>query len=139
MQLINEEEKMISTFLSPLIGVIVLFPFIILILLLVIYRRMGKAPVTVIGYVADLTTPFLLLSVYIVSRTIFGDGVGFYIAIVALIITIIYAVVERKRVKEFRIVRLLRKVWRFLFIALAIAYVVLLGVGMVLKVWEYVK
>ena len=130
---------MISALLSLLVGVIVLFPFIIMILLLVIYRRLGKAPATVIGHAADVTTPFLFLSVYVVSRTIFGEGVGFYIAIVAIIITLIRAVFEKKRVKEFRIVRLLRKVWRLLFIVLAIAYLVLLVVGMMLKVWEYVK
>ena len=130
---------MISTFLSLLTGVIIVFPFIIMILFLVINRRLGKSPSILIGRAADVTTPFLFLSVYVISHTTFGDGVGFYITIVALIITIIYAVIERKRVKEFRIMRLLRKVWRLLFIVLAIAYLVLLAVGMMLKVWEYVK
>lgn len=130
---------MISTFLSQIAGVVVLFPFIIMIVLLMIYRRMGRAPATVIGRTADLTTPFLFLSIYIMANTIFGVGVGFYIAITALIIMIIYAVIERKKVKDFQITRLIRKVWRFLFIVLAIAYIVLLVLGMTLKVFEYVN
>lgn len=132
-------DEMISTFLAQLAGVVVLFPFIIMIVLLVIYRRMGKAPATVIGHTADLTTPFLFLSIYIMANTIFGVGVGFYIAMITLIIMIIYAIIERKKVKDFQITRLVRKVWRFLFIVLAIAYLVLLVLGMGLKVFEYVN
>lgn len=130
---------MISTLLSLLVGIIVLFPFIIMIMLLVIYRRMGKSPETVIGHVADITTPFLFFSIYIVSRTIFGEGVGSYIAIVTILITIFCAVIEWKRVKDFQIMRLLKKVWRFLFLVLAAAYIVLLVVGVILKILEYVK
>ena len=132
-------DEMISTFLSQLAGIVVLFPFIIMIVLLVIYRGMGKAPAKVIGHTADLTTPFLFLSIYIMANTIFSVGVGFYIAMIALIIMIVYAVIERKNVKDFRVKRLLRKVWRFLFIVLAIAYLVLLVLGIVLKVFEYVN
>lgn len=132
-------DEMISTFLSQLVGVIVLFPFIIMIVLLLVYRRMGKAPATVIGHTADLTTAFLFLSIYIMANTIFGVGVGFYIAMITFIIMIIYAIVERKKVKDFQITRLIRKVWRFLFIVLGIAYLVLLIIGMILKVFEYVS
>lgn len=130
---------MVSTFLSQVMGFIILCPFIIMILLVMIYRRSGKTLGAVMGQAADITTPFLFLTVYIVSRTIFGVGFGFYIAITAIVITIIYTIIERRRVKEFQIKKLLRRVWRFLFLVLACAYIVLLIVGVGVKIWEYVK
>ena len=35
---------------------------------------MGKAPASVIGLAADVTTPFLFLAVYMIRHTIFGEG-----------------------------------------------------------------
>ena len=65
---------MVNGLLSILTGIIVLFPFIITIGFLIGMRRMGKAPAAVIGKAADFTTPFLFLSVYFTSLTIFGKG-----------------------------------------------------------------
>ena len=93
----------------------------------------------VIGLAADFTTPFLFLAVYIISRTIFGTGSGSYIAAIAIIITISYTVTERFKVKDFQIVRLLRKTWRLFFLILAAAYIILLIAGVILKIVEYAQ
>lgn len=128
---------MVSTVISVLFGLIILFPFIITFLTLFIYRRMGRAPISVLGEAADLTTPFLFLSTYIVGRTIFEEGVGFYMMIIFVVITILYAIYERVKVKEFRITRLLRKIWRLLFLVLVIVYILLIIVGLILKIIDY--
>ena len=128
---------MLQTILSVLFSILIFCPFIVTILVLVIYRRLGTAPISVLGQAADLTTPFLFLSVYIISRTIYGDQVGVYISITSLIIIIIYTIIEKMNVKEFMIKRFLRKVWRLFFLLLSSSYVILLIIGLVLKIIEY--
>ena len=128
---------MMITLLSVLFGVTVLFPFIWTFLILVIYKRLGIAPSSVLGPAADMTTPLLFLSVYVVSQTIFGNGVGYYIVTVAIIIMIIYAIYEKLNVKELKIIRLLRKIWRLFFLILVVAYFILLIVGVIVKIFEY--
>ena len=126
-----------STIISVLLGALIVFPFLVT-FFLVIFRKRGKAPAKVIGFAADVTTPFLFISVYIIARTIFGAGIGFTIATISIVITITFAVIERIKVKDFQIMRLLRKIWRLFFLILAVAYLIMLVVGVVLKVIEYV-
>jgi hypothetical protein len=128
---------MTETILSIFFGILIFCPYIVTILILMIYRRLGTAPASRLGQAADLTTPFLFLSVYIIARTIYGDLVGVYIAITSIIIIIIYSIVEKKSVKEFLIKRFLRKVWRLFFLLLSSSYVILLIIGLVLKIMEY--
>lgn len=123
---------MIGTFFSVLIGIIVLFPFGISICLLLFYRRIGRK--LTMKKIADYTTPFLFLSTYITAHAIFGEGVGYIIAIVAIVITLIFAVYERRRAKDFKITYLLRKVWRLFFILLIIVYCLLIIIGLVLTI-----
>ncbi|MFJ7933044.1 DUF3397 family protein [Sporosarcina sp. NPDC096371] len=118
-------------------GGLILFPYIITLLFLVVMRKMGKAPASIVGLAADVTTPFLFLTVYIVSRTIIGEGAGIYIAGMAILIAIVRIVIERVKVKEFQIMRLLRKTWRLYFIVLTVSYILLLIGGIILKVVEY--
>ena len=125
--------------IPALLGTIILFPFIVTIVILIIMRKLGKAPVSVIGFAADLTTPFLFVAVYVVSYTMFGKGLGYYIGGFAIILAIIFSFIERSRVKEFRVGRLLRKIWRFYFLVLMVAYLSLLVTGTVLRIVEYVN
>mgnify|MGYP001791913950 CR=1 FL=1 len=128
---------MMETILSVLFGILIFCPYIVTILILIIYRRLGTAPASVLGKAADLTTPFLFLSVYIIARTIYGDLVGVYITITSIIIIIIYSIIEKMNVKEFLIKRFFRKVWRLFFLLLSSSYVILLLIGLVLKIMEY--
>jgi len=125
-----------STVISVLLGILIVFPFLLTFLILLFFRRRGRAPATVIGLAADWTTPFLFLAVYSITRSIFDRGIGVYIAVIAILITITYTIVERFKEKEFQIVRLLRKTWRLFFLILAALYFVLLIVGIVLKIMD---
>ena len=128
---------MMGTILSVLLGIVVYFPFIWMFLILVIYKRRGIAPSSVLGPAADMTTPLLFLSVYVITQTIFGTGAGYYIVTIAIIIMIIYSIYEKMNVKELRIIRLLRKIWRLFFLVLVVAYFVLLIIGLIVKIFEY--
>lgn len=130
---------MMNGILSIVTGIIVLFPFLVTVVFLVAMRKMGKAPAAVIGKAADWTTPFLFLSIYITSLTIFGRGTGFYIIGIAILIAIILAILERIKEKEFQITRFLQKTWRVYFLMLSLAYVLLIMTGVFFKISEYVK
>ncbi|NYF24132.1 DUF3397 family protein [Sporosarcina sp. JAI121] len=124
---------------SAVVGTFILFPFIVTILFLIIMKRIGRAPKSVMGLAADVTTPFLFIGIYVISYTIFGIGTAFYIAGIAIVIAIILAFIERGAVKDFRIVRLLRKIWRFYFLFSVAVYLLLISFGTVLKIIEYLK
>lgn len=126
---------MIRTGLSILIGVIVLFPFIISICLLLFYRQVGRKPT--MRKIADYTTPFLFLSVYMIAYTIFGEGVGYIISIIAVIIILFIAIRERQRVKDFEVMYLLRKGWRVFFLLLLIVYILLMIIGVILTIIDH--
>lgn len=128
---------MFSSIVSILFAIVVIFPFIVTILALSIYKRRGKAPANTLGEAADWTTFFLFLSVYVLAREMFDLPVGFYLLLTFVLIVIIFAIYERIKVKDFKIIRLMRKVWRLSFILLFIAYIVLLIIGLVLKIIEY--
>lgn len=130
---------MIGGFFSILLGTIIFFPFIVTLIILIVYRRMGIPPALVLGQAADLTTPLLFLSVYFLSLTVFGESSGFYMVLASVVIVITYTVIERMRVKEFRILRLLRKTWRLYFLILTSAYVVLFFVGTISKIIAYTR
>ena len=130
---------MMKMILSVLFGIVVFFPFIWMFLILVIYKSRGIAPSSVLGQAADMTTPLLFMSVYVISQKIFGSGVGYYIVTIAIIIMIIYSIYEKMNVKELRIIRLLRKIWRLFFLILVAAYFILLIIGVIVKVIAYVN
>ncbi|MBO0585878.1 DUF3397 domain-containing protein [Sporosarcina sp. E16_8] len=125
--------------MTVFLGIIILFPFIVTVAFMVVMRKIGKAPASILGLAADVTTPLLFLAVYVVSQTVFGQGIWVYIIGIAIIIAIFYAFIERSKVKEFQIARLLRKTWRFYFLVLLAAYVILLITGMVMNIVEYVR
>lgn len=130
---------MVGTIVSSLFAIFILCPFLVSIALLIIFKRMGKPPISMLGITADITTPILFFSVYILSHTIFEVGVGYMMITVGIVVTIVYTIYERMRVKEFRIIHLLRKIWRLLFLMLAFAYIVLLILGIVLQIVNYLQ
>ncbi len=124
-------------FISTVFGGLLLFPYLVTIVFLVVVKKMGRAPASAIGLAADVTTPFLFLTVYVVSLAIIGEGTGVYLVVSALIIAIFRIVLERFRVKEFQIAYLLRKTWRLYFLVLSASYILLLLGGIIMKVVEY--
>lgn len=125
---------MLSSVLSVLFAIIVIFPFVVTITVLAIYKKRGKAPVKVLGEAADWTTPFLFVSVYIVAHSIFDVDVAFYIMLTFVILVLAFAIYERVTVKDFRIIRLMRKIWRISFILLLFVHIGLLLTGLILKI-----
>lgn len=125
--------------ISGLIGIIILFPLIVTLSYVVFMKKRGRAPAKTVGRAADVTTPFLFLAVYVVSYVIFGEGTGWYITGIAIVVAIILVIIERLRAKDFKILRVLQRAWRLYFLALSATYIILVVMGITIKIVEYVK
>ncbi len=125
--------------ISAILGVIILFPFIVTIVFMVVMREDGQSPSINPRTCRRCHDTIPISSGLYRIQTVFGQGIWVYIVGIAIIIAIVYAFIERSKVKEFQIVRLLRKTWRFYFLVLLAAYVILLITGVVMKIVEYVR
>lgn len=121
-----------STFITILIGIMIVSPILVSVFFLIFKKWTGRT--ITMKTRADYITPFLFASVYIIARALFGDGVGYTLLIIAIVIGLLYAIYEKRRVKDFEISRLFRKIWRLYFILLFIAYVLLMTMGLVLAI-----
>ncbi|AXH98616.1 DUF3397 domain-containing protein [Sporosarcina sp. PTS2304] len=121
---------MMITILSGLL----LFPFVILVLLLIIAKKIRVKKSKRFGFAVDLTTPFLVLTVLILLRAIWDQWFVFYIVAAFCIVAIILATIERSKAKEFRMILVLCKAWRAYFLLLTGAYFVLIITGIILQI-----
>ncbi|MDV6376807.1 DUF3397 family protein [Sporosarcina sp. GW1-11] len=113
---------------------LLLFPFAILVLLLIIAKKIRIKKSKRFGLAVDVTTPFLVLTVLILLRAIWDQWFVFYIIAVFCVVAIILATIERSRAKEFRMLLVLRKTWRAYFLLMAVAYIVLIVIGITLQI-----
>lgn len=131
--------SIMSTFVTVIFSALILFPFPIAFGYLFLMKKKGYAPASTIGRAADWTTPFLFLAVYILAQTVIGPDVGISIVLIAIVLAIVYAIIERLRVKDFQIGRIIRKCWRLYFLLLTGSYITLIVAGVVLQLMDYFK
>ncbi|WOV85189.1 DUF3397 family protein [Sporosarcina jeotgali] len=122
-----------------LLSLIVIVPYVLTVALFVMVKLSGRSSVKSFRIAADVTVPFLLLSVIVLLRMILEIHAGITIIAGVLIIGIGFAVAERIRSKEFRVQNMLRNLWRMLFLILSLLYIVLLLSGVAKTVAEFLK
>ncbi|ANU10465.1 hypothetical protein A1A1_04147 [Planococcus antarcticus DSM 14505] len=112
------------------IGAIFLYiPFLLFIFIyfILLKRKKRKA----LGLASDGTTFLLFFSVPASVEFLWGYSVSALIYFVALILAIVYLIVEWKTVKEIEIIPFFRKLWRTYFLLLATIYAFVWLVGLV--------
>ena len=122
-----------------LLSLIVIVPYVLTVALFVIVKLSGRSSVKSFRIAADVTVPFLLLSVIVLLRMILHIYAGIILIAGVLIIGIGFAVAERIRSKEFRVQNMLRNLWRMLFLIMSLLYIVLLLSGVAKTVAEFLK
>lgn len=123
--------------IANIMGSILLFPFIILVVLLFIAKKLGFTPSKRLGWAADGTVPFLAAAVIILIHAIWDRWLGFYVVGLVCILVIVFSVIERLHVKEFRTKLVLRKTWRLYFVILTASYFVLIIIGLIRQIIHY--
>lgn len=121
---------MMETVLSGLL----IFPFVILIILLIIAKKIRIKKSKRLGWAVDVTTPFLAIAVVIFIRSIWDLWFIFYMGSAFCVVAIIVATFERFKTKEFRMLLVLRKTWRVFFLLLVGMYILLIIIGIILQI-----
>lgn len=121
---------MIDELIEKWIVLLALLPWLIMLIGLFIRRRGRKT--FHFKKVADWMTLSVIIAVYILARFIMGDGVGYYILMLILIMAIIYTIFEWRRNKDFMILPTLYKLWRLLFLVFIVLYIALYLIAIVL-------
>lgn len=122
-----------------LLSLIVIVPYVLTVALFVIVKLSGRSSVKSFRIAADVTVPFLVLSVIVLLRMILQIHAGIILIAGVLIIGIGFAVAERIRSKEFRVQNMLRNLWRMLFLIMSLFYIVLLLIGVAKTVAEFLR
>lgn len=125
--------------LQFLLSLIIIVPYFLTMVLFVIVKVSGYSSVVSFRIAADVTVPFLFLSVSVLLRMITGIQAGVLLIVGVLIVGIGFAIAERIRSKEFRMKYMFRNLWRMLFLILSLLYIVLLLLGVVQTVAEFLR
>ncbi|QOV10726.1 DUF3397 family protein [Viridibacillus arvi] len=124
--------------LSIFLHFVILCPVILFLIIYSLLKKLSKKRVKVFGRAADITTFILFFSVPESVNFLWGYDIGFITFIVAIIIAIVFTIIEWRSTKEIEILPLFRKIWRFLFLALTITYVVIWIIIIVQRIIFYV-
>ncbi|REB09666.1 DUF3397 family protein [Sporosarcina sp. BI001-red] len=125
--------------LQILLSLIVIVPYLLTVVLSLMLKVSGRSSVRSFRIAADVTVPFLFVSVSVLLRMILEVHAGIFLIAGVLVSGIGFAVAERIRSKEFRIQYMFRNLWRMLFLIWSLFYIVLLLLGVVKTVAEFLK
>ncbi|WP_301108212.1 DUF3397 domain-containing protein [Sporosarcina sp.] len=122
-----------------IIGAILLFPFIVLFVLLLVFKKIRVTPSKRFGLAVDFTTPFVASAVTVLLHAIWDQWLGVYVIGTVCVIAILFSIIERIKEKEFRTQLVLRKTWRVFFLLVTAAYFLLIISGIILQIIHYAK
>ena len=120
-----------------LLAIFLLFPFFFTITSLFVLRMIGFSKSKAVGFAADLTTPFIMIALPIIVKSVWGWGISAIMLSVLLVLAIVFTYVEWRSQKEIEIPLLLKKIWRAYFLLLSILYIILMIVGFVYWIINY--
>ena len=126
-------------FLSFLIAIIIICPLIALFITYFICRKMRLNSTKAFGFAADVATFLLFFSVPMAVASIWKVSIVIPLIIMAIFIAITFTYIDWRTKKEIEVKSLLRKIWRFQFLVLSTAYIVICIVGVIQSVIEYLQ
>ncbi|MDQ0427866.1 preprotein translocase subunit YajC [Planomicrobium stackebrandtii] len=120
------------TLLQTIGSVFLYIPFLLFIIVYFISlkRKRKKA----LGLASDITTFLLFFSVPASVDILWGYSVSAIIYFVALVLAIVFLVIEWRTAKEIEIIPFFRKLWRTYFLLLSATYALVWLVGLVIVV-----
>ncbi|MFJ8261636.1 DUF3397 domain-containing protein [Rummeliibacillus sp. NPDC094406] len=121
--------------LSFILDIFVLCPFLILGILYLMLKKFTKKSVNHFSKAADITTIILFFSIPKTVKFFWSFDIGFTVLIIAILIAIVFTVIEWRTKKEIELMPLFRKIWRFLFLVLSCTYIAVLLTAIVQKIF----
>jgi len=120
-----------------LLAIFLLFPFFLTVISIALLKKMGFSSTKALGISSDLTTPFFIIAIPIIVKSIWEWSIAAILISILLVIAIIFTFIEWRSQKEIIIPLLLKKIWRSYFLILSILYIVLMIAGFVYWIIHY--
>ena len=125
--------------LHIVISVIIFCPVLLFVIVYAVSRKVNIRGTHAFGAASDVTTFWLFFSVPLAIGALWGVNVGALLVMLAIVLAIVFTYVDWGTKKEIEVKPLLRKIWRFLFLVLSTAYLLICLVGMIQSVVEYLQ
>lgn len=119
--------------------IILLCPWILWGFLFVPLNRMKRTKKIAVFVASDITTVFLLFSIQRLVDQLFNFDIGVYVLIVAVVLAIIMVIYEWKTKSDLDLGKVMKRIWRTLFVLLTSLYIITLLIFCVLWIIQLVK
>jgi len=129
----------LKDFLHIVISVIIFCPILLFMIVYLIGRKVKIRGTHAFGAASDVTTFCLFFSVPLAIGVLWSVNVGVLLVMLALTMAMIFTYIDWRTKKEIEVKPLLKKIWRFQFLVLSTAYVVICVVGIIQSVIEYLQ
>ena len=91
------------------------------------------------GAASDVTTLCLFFSVPLAVDVLWNINVSALLVTLAIMMAMVFTYIDWRTKKEIEVKSLLRKIWRFQFLVLSTAYIVVCIIGVIQSVIEYLQ
>ncbi|WP_197141757.1 DUF3397 domain-containing protein [Lysinibacillus sphaericus] len=126
-------------FLHIMISVIIFCPILLFMIVYLVGRKVKIRGTHAFGVASDVTTLCLFFSVPLAIRVLWNVDVSALLVTLTVVMAIIFTYIDWRTKKEIEVKPLLRKIWRFQFLVLSAAYIVICLVGVIRSVIEYLQ
>lgn len=125
--------------LHIIISIVIFCPIVLFIIVYWIGRKVKIRGTHAFSAASDITTLCLFFSVPLAIGVLWHINVGALLVMLAIMLAIIFTYIDWRTKKELEVKPLLKKIWRFLFLILSTAYVVICLVGVIQSIIEYLQ
>ncbi|MGE7927186.1 DUF3397 domain-containing protein [Lysinibacillus xylanilyticus] len=124
-------------FLHIIISIIIFCPILLFVIVYLISRKVKIRGTHAFGVASDLTTLCLFFSVPLAIGVLWSVNVSALLVTLAIMMAMVFTYIDWRTKKEIEVKSLLKKIWRFQFLVLSTAYIVICIVGVIQSVIEY--
>ena len=122
-----------------ILSILITCPFIVFGLLFWGLKKLKKDQNKAVRIASDITTAFLLFSIQKIVFLLFDYDVRVLPLIFAVILVIIFLVLERMSGEQYDISKALKKSWRMIFILFTSIYILAILGFVIMKVIEFIQ
>ncbi|WP_460011204.1 DUF3397 domain-containing protein [Lysinibacillus sp. CTST325] len=126
-------------FLHIVISILIFCPILLFVIVYLISRKVKIRGTHAFGVASDVTTVCLFFSVPLAIGVLWNVNVSALLVTLAIMMAMIFTYIDWRTKKEIEVKSLLRKIWRFQFLVLSTAYIVICIVGVIRSVIEYLQ
>jgi len=129
----------LKDFLHIVISIIIFCPILLFVIVYLISKKVKIRGTHAVGVASDVTTLCLFFSVPLAIGVLWNVNVSALLVTMAIMMAMIFTYIDWRTKKEIEVKSLLRKIWRFQFLVLSTAYIVICIVGVIRSVIEYLQ